>query len=94
MSKTLHTAGPWKASFTRISEVHAPNGMIVAKCQRNGSLVELQANAHLIALAPECFELVRQLSLIAEGLKNGNSSAEMTAIEIAQKAQSIARRLS
>jgi hypothetical protein len=46
-----HTPG--KAGYTRIPDVLATNGALIAKCERLGSLATLQADARLIAAAPE-----------------------------------------
>lgn len=87
MSEAKHTPGPWVASFTNLSEVRATNGAVIAKCQKLGGLVTLQANQRLIAKAPCFFEIVKELSAILEGLENGNSSAEAKATELARKAR-------
>lgn len=56
MSEANHTPGPWVASFTRLSEVRATNGAVIAKCQKLTDLTNLQANARLIAAAPELLD--------------------------------------
>jgi len=53
---TDHTSGPWKANFQKIAEVQAENGALIAKCNKLTSLVNLQANARLIAAAPELLD--------------------------------------
>lgn len=45
------TPGPWKASFTKFSDVTAENGALIAKCARLDSLTRLEANARYIAAA-------------------------------------------
>ena len=45
---TKHTPGPWKASFTKLSEVQAENGALIARCNKLNSLTNLQANARRI----------------------------------------------
>lgn len=57
MSK--RTPGPWHVEFTRFSDVKAENGAIVAKCNKLTGLVNLQANARLIAAAPDLLEALR-----------------------------------
>lgn len=49
----LHTPGPWKVNFKKFSEVRAENGAVVAECKNLTGLVNLQANAKLIAAAPD-----------------------------------------
>jgi hypothetical protein len=82
-----HTPGPWKVKFSNISEVVAENGALIARCNRLGSLVDLKANSTLIAQCPELFRIVERLSKLADGLANGNSSAEELATELAKQAQ-------
>lgn len=61
MSAAQHTPGPWVASFTHLSEVRATNGAVIAKCQKLNGLVTLQANARLIAAAPEMLEALEMV---------------------------------
>lgn len=91
MSK--HTPGPWKMRFSNISQVVAENGALIAKCNRLDSLVNLQANAILIAQAPELFRIVERLSLLSEGLSNGNSSAEEMATRLSEDAKKIVAKV-
>ncbi|QEH97325.1 hypothetical protein [Gluconobacter thailandicus] len=56
MSEAKFTKGPWRPEFKNIGYVQAENGAVIAKCQRLTSLCNLQANAHLIATAPELYE--------------------------------------
>jgi hypothetical protein len=53
MSAGKHTQGPWRASFTKLTDVVADNGALIAKCERLDGLVNLQANQRLIAAAPD-----------------------------------------
>ena len=55
MTISLATKGPWRRGFKNIGYVQAENGAVIAKCQRLTSLCNLQANAHLIAAAPELY---------------------------------------
>ena len=59
MSETKHTPGPWKTSYTNLSVVIAENGAVVARASKLNGLVNLQANARLIAAAPELLEALR-----------------------------------
>ena len=52
------TPGPWHASYSKFSQVKAANGAIVATCNRLSNLVNLQANANLIAAAPDLFSVL------------------------------------
>lgn len=56
MSEVGFTRGPWFVRFGNIGHVKAENGALIAKCQRLTSLCNLQANAHLIAAAPDLYE--------------------------------------
>lgn len=53
MTANKHTPGPWHSGFTKFSQVFAENGALIARCNRLTSLTNLQANARLIAAAPE-----------------------------------------
>jgi len=59
MSK--HTPGPWEVNFKKFNEVRAENGAVVAECKKLTSLVGLQANARLIAAAPNLLEALQGL---------------------------------
>ncbi|WON88696.1 hypothetical protein [Delftia sp. UGAL515B_04] len=63
------TPGPWKVSFSRFSRVTAENGALIAKCEKLDSLTNLEANARLIAAAPELLEALRKLADAYERLK-------------------------
>lgn len=56
MTANKHTPGPWHSGFTKFSQVFAENGALIARCNRLTSLTNLQANARLIAAAPELLE--------------------------------------
>jgi hypothetical protein len=43
-------------NYSKFSQVQAENGALIATCNRLDTLVNLQANAHLIAAAPEMYE--------------------------------------
>lgn len=48
-----HTPGPWSVNYAKFSEVRAGNGAVIAKCNKLTNLVNLQANARLVAAAPD-----------------------------------------
>ena len=62
MSETKHTPGPWKTSYTNLSVVIAENGAVVARASKLNGLVNLQANARLIAAAPELLEALESIA--------------------------------
>jgi len=84
MSK--HTPGPWNVNYRHLSEVRAENGLVIAICKPVDRLVTLQANAQLMAASPILLDIARRLAGIAEGLRNGNSSAEEYACRLADEA--------
>ena len=88
-----HTPGPWNVNFLKFSEVRAENGLVIAICKPVDSLVTLQANAQLMAASPILLDIARRLAGIAEGLRNGNSSAEEYACRIADEALEIVAKL-
>ena len=47
-----HTPGPWSVNFKKFSEVRTENGALVLECKKLTGLVNLQANARLVAAAP------------------------------------------
>ena len=49
---TQCTPGPWSVNFKKFSEVRAENGAVIAECKKLTGLVNLQANARLVAEAP------------------------------------------
>ena len=62
MMSTKHTPGPWRVSYTNFSEVQADNGALIAKCDKLNGLVNLQANARLIAAAPELLQELKNIA--------------------------------
>ncbi len=66
MSEAKFTPGPWRVRFGNIGHVTAENGALVAKCQRLTSLCNLQANAHLIAAAPDLYEALERVIKIID----------------------------
>lgn len=92
MTASKHTPGPWKVNYTKFSEVLAENGALIAKCNRINTLGNLQANARIIAEAPNLLRIAERLAALAEGLRNGNSAAEDEVCRLADQAlASIAR---
>ncbi|EMO9523411.1 hypothetical protein RJ634_005989 [Pseudomonas aeruginosa] len=61
------TKGPWRPGFKNIGHVTAENGAVIAKCERLTSLVNVQANARLMAASPELLEALRELLSVYEG---------------------------
>lgn len=66
MGEAKFTPGPWRVRFGNIGHVAAENGALVAKCQRLTGLCNLQANAHLIAAAPELYEALERVIKIID----------------------------
>ncbi|PAL21022.1 hypothetical protein [Acetobacter syzygii] len=66
MGETQFTPGPWRVRFGNIGHVTAENGALVAKCQRLTSLCNLQANARLIAAAPDLYEALERVIKIID----------------------------
>ena len=66
---TQHTPGPWSVNFKKFDEVTASNGAIVASCNKLTGLVNLQANARLIAAAPDLLEALKGLVAWADDLR-------------------------
>lgn len=58
------TKGPWRPGFKNIGHVTAENGAVIAKCERLTSLVNVQANARLIAAAPDLLEALQDLDAL------------------------------
>ena len=56
-----HTPGPWAVNFKKFSEVRAENGALVAECKKLTGLVNLQANARLVAAAPDLLAALQRL---------------------------------
>lgn len=57
-----HTPGPWKVNYTKFSEVRAENGAVIAECKKLTNLVNLQANARLVAAAPDLLAALDRLT--------------------------------
>lgn len=52
-----------------------------------------EANARLIAAAPELYEIVRKLSALRNGLAHSSSCAEYAATELAERAEKLVSHL-
>lgn len=72
MSKAKFTQGPWSEYFGsgNIIEVHNSDGLEVINWQGfdgngNFSNLEIEANAQLIAAAPEMYEMIERLTKIS-----------------------------
>jgi hypothetical protein len=57
-----HTPGPWNVNFKKFSEVRAENGAVIAECKKLTGLVNLQANARLVAAAPDLLAALGRLT--------------------------------
>ena len=57
-----HTPGPWSVNFKKFSEVRAENGAVIADCKKLTGLVNLQANARLVAAAPDLLAALDRLT--------------------------------
>ena len=83
------TPGPWRPGFKNIGYVQAENGAVIAKCQRLTSLCNLQANARLMASAPELYEAldmaVKDLIIAASMLPD----IDLALLETAKRAHSV-----
>ncbi len=58
MSK--HTPAPWRVNFKKFSEIKAENGALIATANNLNGLENLQANARLIAAAPELLKALKE----------------------------------
>jgi len=70
MSAAKHTTGPWRVTFSRFSQVLAENGALIATCAKLGSLTTLEANARLIATAPELLAAVESEYIFLADIHN------------------------
>lgn len=86
---STYTPGPWSVSYSKFDTIEAGNGAALAKCIRISSLVTLQANARLMAAAPELLDIALRLAGLETALQNGNSAAEHEACRIATDARRV-----
>lgn len=94
MSETKHTKGPWHCTKKHPRQISDARGFKIAKCLRltkgsNFSMPEeeAQANAHLIAAAPELLEALKAVldSLFESGRRD--FEAEQRAEDAIAKAE-------
>ena len=95
---TAFTPGPWSINETgNVVSCAVHNVAIVfhsaTKESWSGSdfatLSHCVANARLIASAPDLYALAASLAALADGLNNGNSSAEAAAARLAETAREL-----
>jgi hypothetical protein len=63
MNKPKHTPGPWSGSR---ESINAPSGRLIAENMFIGTQEEFEANARLIAAAPDGLELAEEILAYAE----------------------------
>lgn len=94
------TPGPWRAfEYSWCETSILANGFDHGICaldinhateeSQEADAAVMAANARLIAAAPDLFRLATELANLADGLQNGNSSAEYRACQIAEEAKSL-----
>ena len=74
-----HTPGPWSVTFKRFNEVRATNGALVAECYKLTGLVNVYANARLVAAAPDLLDALQGVLRVADQ-KNDEFDAAYAAI--------------
>ena len=69
-AETKHTPGPWhngQGPHNRSREIFGPSGWLIADCRTNQrSIKEEEANARLIAAAPEMLEALLEALKVVE----------------------------
>lgn len=100
-----HTPGPWLVfdeaeegdafAHSEWPHVMTNDGYAVCDLCDWGSLtLEAQIeNARLIAAAPSLYSLAASLAALADGLNNGNSSAEVEAVKLAEQAAKLVQSI-
>lgn len=68
MSEAKHTPGPWVASWRDYGGVIGKDGYVVAQAATFRNKEVIEANARLIAAAPELLEALQELHDIVQGL--------------------------
>lgn len=77
MSEVEFTPGPWRRRFKNIGHVTAENGAVIAKCERLTSLCNVQANAYLIAAAPDMYAALVDFIEYERLMETGDDVAAM-----------------
>lgn len=78
-----HTPGPWRvfgatAENGTSNEIHA-DGEFIARVFMNGNTLKREANARLIAAAPDLLAALEKLARLGNGDQYGNSEGNMIA---------------
>ena len=55
------TPGPWKTNYKDLALVQAENGAPIARCDKLFGVANIQANARLIAAAPDLLEALQAI---------------------------------
>ena len=82
MSETKHTPGPWKASYDRYERKHSfvGDGMWFGKISWTVTSDRNEADARLIAAAPELLDALQHLSDVYEHIWVKMSDGEMAIV--------------
>lgn len=95
---TQHTPGPWRAEGWERLIVNAANGDTIVACPGGAiraSLAELQANARLIAAAPELLSFVQGIALCVKCSESESGQAAPEAVDaLIEKARQLSALLS
>ena len=59
-----HTPGPWTVPYKEFSKVKAENGAVIATCHKLTNLTNLEANARLLAAAPDLLSVCQRLATV------------------------------
>jgi hypothetical protein len=92
-----HTSGPWSVDGgeevrgERFVRVTARGGYVVARTKRNGIDDAAEANARLIAAAPELLEALKRMSAVALDLIERSGGAETEEPEFQRARAAIAK---
>ena len=79
-----HTPGPWKTNYKDLALVQAENGAPIARCDKLFGVANIQANARLIAAAPDLLEALQ--SCLDYGSMTGDEWVKEKAISAIKKA--------
>jgi len=89
-----HTPGPWLTSYKNIGHVKAENGALIARCERLTSLVNLEANAKLVAASPDLLGALEASTLLLRIKRHACENPEVCHVldvHIARNSAAIAR---